>query len=247
MCSSMSVKCVHQPHSSSFFVPLSRVVTQFFLFLYCKLLWRGLKFVTRKFTGRCELQRICYNNKHGARRTLKIGRSASTFCHQSSFSSSFTFLWQYGHILTNELRLLILFYFPLKTLKNKQTESSLRYSRNEVRALNCVRVYWNPPTDVSHFRLHCLNLFALAVCSCCSRPWASTLRKWRRPSMTSWLWRGSTPTPTHSETHSLSLHVAALTLRGEALWPIKLFWVSTLYRGEKTWMLNQRSNTDRLK
>uniref|UniRef100_A0A3Q0S1F2 ELMO/CED-12 domain containing 1 n=1 Tax=Amphilophus citrinellus TaxID=61819 RepID=A0A3Q0S1F2_AMPCI len=32
-----------------------------------------LKFVVRKFTGRCELQRICYNNKHGARRTLKIG------------------------------------------------------------------------------------------------------------------------------------------------------------------------------
>lgn len=119
MCSSMSVKCVHQPHSSSFFVPLSRVVTQFFLFLYCKLLWRGLKFVTRKFTGRCELQRICYNNKHGARRTLKIGRSASTFCHQSSLSSSFTFLWQYGHILTNELRLLILFYFPLKTKKQQ--------------------------------------------------------------------------------------------------------------------------------
>ncbi|KAM3868865.1 ELMO domain-containing protein 1 [Diretmus argenteus] len=50
-----------------------RVVTQFFVFLYCKCLWRGLKFVVRKFTGRCELQRICYNNKHGARRTLKIG------------------------------------------------------------------------------------------------------------------------------------------------------------------------------
>ncbi|KAG7217116.1 hypothetical protein INR49_027657 [Caranx melampygus] len=52
-----------------------RVVTQFFVFLYCKLLWRGLKFVARKFTGRCELQRICYNNKHGARRTLKIESS----------------------------------------------------------------------------------------------------------------------------------------------------------------------------
>uniref|UniRef100_A0A3B3Y0R5 ELMO domain-containing protein n=1 Tax=Poecilia mexicana TaxID=48701 RepID=A0A3B3Y0R5_9TELE len=48
------------------------VVTQFFVFLYCKCLWRGLKFVTRKFTGRCELQRICYSNKPGARRTLKI-------------------------------------------------------------------------------------------------------------------------------------------------------------------------------
>eukprot|EP00064_Thunnus_orientalis_P003829 superscaffoldBa00000328_g3840 len=52
-----------------------RVVTQFFVFLYCKCLWRGLKFVVRKFTGRCELQRICYNNKHGARRTLKIESS----------------------------------------------------------------------------------------------------------------------------------------------------------------------------
>uniref|UniRef100_A0A669F8K1 ELMO/CED-12 domain containing 1 n=2 Tax=Oreochromis TaxID=8139 RepID=A0A669F8K1_ORENI len=52
-----------------------KVVTQFFVFLYCKCLWRGLKFVVRKFTGRCELQRICYNNKHGARRTLKIESS----------------------------------------------------------------------------------------------------------------------------------------------------------------------------
>lgn len=63
-------------HQSNPFQPciFFRVVTQFFVFLYCKILWRGLKFVVRKFTGRCELQRICYNNKHGARRTLKIGR-----------------------------------------------------------------------------------------------------------------------------------------------------------------------------
>ncbi|XP_077448847.1 ELMO domain-containing protein 1 isoform X3 [Stigmatopora argus] len=52
-----------------------RVLTQFFVFLYCKCLWRGLKFTVRKLTGRCELQRICYNNKHGARRTLKIESS----------------------------------------------------------------------------------------------------------------------------------------------------------------------------
>uniref|UniRef100_A0A3B3CYX2 ELMO/CED-12 domain containing 1 n=1 Tax=Oryzias melastigma TaxID=30732 RepID=A0A3B3CYX2_ORYME len=51
------------------------VLTQFFVFLYCKCLWRGLKFVARKFTGRCELQRICYNNKPGARRTQKIESS----------------------------------------------------------------------------------------------------------------------------------------------------------------------------
>ncbi|XP_071029741.1 ELMO domain-containing protein 1-like [Oncorhynchus clarkii lewisi] len=52
-----------------------RVVTQFFVFLYCKCLWRGLKFVIRKVTGWCELQRICYNIKPGARRTLKIESS----------------------------------------------------------------------------------------------------------------------------------------------------------------------------
>uniref|UniRef100_A0AAQ4S9Q9 ELMO/CED-12 domain containing 1 n=1 Tax=Gasterosteus aculeatus aculeatus TaxID=481459 RepID=A0AAQ4S9Q9_GASAC len=51
------------------------MVTQFFVFLYCKCLWRGLKFVARKFTGRCELQRICYNKKPGARRTHKIESS----------------------------------------------------------------------------------------------------------------------------------------------------------------------------
>lgn len=72
-----SVVCVYflsVYRSNPFRLLLSRVVTQFFVFLYCKCLWRGLKFVARKFTGRCELQRICYNNKHGARRTLKIGR-----------------------------------------------------------------------------------------------------------------------------------------------------------------------------
>ncbi|XP_066555397.1 ELMO domain-containing protein 1 isoform X1 [Amia ocellicauda] len=52
-----------------------RVLMQFFLYLYCKCLWRSLKFVFRKVTGRCELQRICYNNKPGARRTLKIESS----------------------------------------------------------------------------------------------------------------------------------------------------------------------------
>ncbi|XP_064158481.1 ELMO domain-containing protein 1-like isoform X2 [Anguilla rostrata] len=52
-----------------------RVLTQFFVFLYCKWLWRTLKFVTRKVTGRCELQRICYGNKPGARRTLQIESS----------------------------------------------------------------------------------------------------------------------------------------------------------------------------
>ncbi|XP_072303135.1 ELMO domain-containing protein 1 isoform X2 [Eucyclogobius newberryi] len=52
-----------------------RVLSQFLVFLYCKILWRGLKFVIRKLTGRCELQRICYNNKPGARRTLKIESS----------------------------------------------------------------------------------------------------------------------------------------------------------------------------
>uniref|UniRef100_A0A3P8QX35 ELMO domain-containing protein n=1 Tax=Astatotilapia calliptera TaxID=8154 RepID=A0A3P8QX35_ASTCA len=65
---------------------LTLFVTQFFVFLYCKCLWRGLKFVARKFTGRCELQRICYNNKHGARRTLKIGMTFILFLLQSALS-----------------------------------------------------------------------------------------------------------------------------------------------------------------
>ncbi|XP_051782787.1 ELMO domain-containing protein 1 isoform X2 [Erpetoichthys calabaricus] len=52
-----------------------RTLVQFFLFFYCKCLWRCLKFVLRKVTGRCELQRICYSNKPGARRTLKIESS----------------------------------------------------------------------------------------------------------------------------------------------------------------------------
>ncbi|XP_030632730.1 ELMO domain-containing protein 1 [Chanos chanos] len=52
-----------------------RALAQLFAFLYCALLWRTLKFLTRKVTGRCELQRICYNHKPGARRTLKIEHS----------------------------------------------------------------------------------------------------------------------------------------------------------------------------
>uniref|UniRef100_A0A8D0EGT3 ELMO domain containing 1 n=1 Tax=Strix occidentalis caurina TaxID=311401 RepID=A0A8D0EGT3_STROC len=43
------------------------------LYFYCKCLWRCLKFVVRKLTGQCELQRICYNTKPGAARTMKIG------------------------------------------------------------------------------------------------------------------------------------------------------------------------------
>uniref|UniRef100_A0A8C3RM13 ELMO domain containing 1 n=1 Tax=Chelydra serpentina TaxID=8475 RepID=A0A8C3RM13_CHESE len=45
------------------------------LYFYCKCLWRCLKFVVRKLTGRCELQRICYNIKPGASRTMKIETS----------------------------------------------------------------------------------------------------------------------------------------------------------------------------
>ncbi|XP_048022857.1 ELMO domain-containing protein 1 isoform X1 [Megalobrama amblycephala] len=60
----------------------NRVLTQLLVFLYCKCLWRGLKFVIRKVTGRCELQRICYNNKPGARRTLKIESSLKCSKHE---------------------------------------------------------------------------------------------------------------------------------------------------------------------
>ncbi|XP_078513162.1 ELMO domain-containing protein 1 isoform X2 [Lissotriton helveticus] len=52
-----------------------KMVVQVWLYFYCICLWRCLKFVLRKLTGRCELQRICYNTKPGARRTTKIERS----------------------------------------------------------------------------------------------------------------------------------------------------------------------------
>ncbi|XP_008582654.1 PREDICTED: ELMO domain-containing protein 1 isoform X4 [Galeopterus variegatus] len=52
-----------------------RMLIQVCLYFYCKFLWRCLKFVMRKLTGRCELQRICYNTKPGASRTMKIETS----------------------------------------------------------------------------------------------------------------------------------------------------------------------------
>ncbi|XP_064413966.1 ELMO domain-containing protein 1 [Latimeria chalumnae] len=52
-----------------------RMLVQLCLYFYCKCLWRCVKFVLRKVTGRCELQRICYNTKPGAQRTLKIEMS----------------------------------------------------------------------------------------------------------------------------------------------------------------------------
>uniref|UniRef100_A0A673L287 ELMO domain-containing protein 1-like n=1 Tax=Sinocyclocheilus rhinocerous TaxID=307959 RepID=A0A673L287_9TELE len=61
---------------------LDLVLTQLLVLLYCKCLWRGLKFVVRKVTGRCELQWICYNNKPGARRTLKIESSLKCSKHE---------------------------------------------------------------------------------------------------------------------------------------------------------------------
>ncbi|XP_044297383.1 ELMO domain-containing protein 1 [Varanus komodoensis] len=51
------------------------MLVQVCLYFYCKCLWRCLKFVVRKLTGRCELQRICYNIKPGAARTMKIETS----------------------------------------------------------------------------------------------------------------------------------------------------------------------------
>ncbi|ELK29030.1 ELMO domain-containing protein 1 [Myotis davidii] len=50
------------------------MLIQVCLYFYCTFLWRCLKFVMRKLTGRCELQRICYNTKPGASRTMKIGK-----------------------------------------------------------------------------------------------------------------------------------------------------------------------------
>ncbi|XP_030055237.1 ELMO domain-containing protein 1 isoform X2 [Microcaecilia unicolor] len=51
------------------------MLLQVWLYSYCICLWRCLKFIVRKLTGRCELQRICYNNKPGATRTMKIETS----------------------------------------------------------------------------------------------------------------------------------------------------------------------------
>ncbi|XP_041055791.1 ELMO domain-containing protein 1 isoform X2 [Carcharodon carcharias] len=51
------------------------MLVQLCLYIYCKCLWRFLKFSLRKITGKCELQRICYSRKPGAQRTLKIEAS----------------------------------------------------------------------------------------------------------------------------------------------------------------------------
>uniref|UniRef100_A0A452TTL1 ELMO domain containing 1 n=1 Tax=Ursus maritimus TaxID=29073 RepID=A0A452TTL1_URSMA len=61
------------------------------LYFYCKFLWRCLKFVMRKLTGRCELQRICYNTKPGASRTMKIGKHET----RSKQNVSLVGLWTY--------------------------------------------------------------------------------------------------------------------------------------------------------
>ncbi|XP_061484652.1 ELMO domain-containing protein 1 isoform X1 [Rhineura floridana] len=66
-----------------------RMLVQVCLYFYCKCLWRCLKFVVRKLTGRCELQRICYSTKPGAGRTMKIEsslRSSKNKLLQSSVS-----------------------------------------------------------------------------------------------------------------------------------------------------------------
>ncbi|XP_066450175.1 ELMO domain-containing protein 1 isoform X4 [Eleutherodactylus coqui] len=52
-----------------------KMVVQVWLYFYCICLWRCFKFIVRKLTGRCELQRICYKNKPGAGRTLKLESS----------------------------------------------------------------------------------------------------------------------------------------------------------------------------
>ncbi|OCT57594.1 hypothetical protein XELAEV_18003296mg [Xenopus laevis] len=61
------------------------MVVKVWIYFYCICLWRCLKFILRKLTGRCELQRICYKNKPGAGRTLKL---------ESSLKSSKSKLWK---------------------------------------------------------------------------------------------------------------------------------------------------------
>lgn len=156
---------------------------------------------------------VCHQKIHRSLRTTADLLQQQTWSSQDpqdrsvcqhmfpSLSPSVYFPWQYNTFY--QMNQIFFSYVKFTT------ESSLRYSRNEVRVLNRVGVYRNPPTDVSHFFLLCSNLFALVVCSFCSQPWASTPRKWRRPLMTSWAWRGSTLTPTHSETCSASHHIFA--------------------------------------
>lgn len=80
----------------------ARMFVQVCLYFYCKCLWRCLKFVVRKLTGQCELQRICYNTKPGAARTMKIGNCKITeFCMSLSLSAC---VWKYcDFILINKL------------------------------------------------------------------------------------------------------------------------------------------------
>lgn len=76
-----STFCLGGEHVETSFAPdsyfqassFARMFVQVCLYFYCKCLWRCLKFVVRKLTGQCELQRICYNTKPGAARTMKIG------------------------------------------------------------------------------------------------------------------------------------------------------------------------------
>lgn len=70
---SLSKQNLLKSYYQAFFFFLNRMFIQVCLYFYCKFLWRCLKFVVRKLTGRCELQRICYNTKPGAARTMKIG------------------------------------------------------------------------------------------------------------------------------------------------------------------------------
>ena len=41
----------------------------------CLILFSVVKLITRKLTGLCELQRICYSTEQGAKRCLQIERS----------------------------------------------------------------------------------------------------------------------------------------------------------------------------
>ncbi|GCB73691.1 hypothetical protein scyTo_0002772, partial [Scyliorhinus torazame] len=83
----------------------ARMLVQLCLYIYCKCLWRFLKFALRKITGKCELQRICYSRKPGAQRTLKIESSLKSSRNELLQSAVITHMDDIERIVDNIMQL----------------------------------------------------------------------------------------------------------------------------------------------
>ncbi|XP_072332865.1 ELMO domain-containing protein 1 isoform X3 [Scyliorhinus torazame] len=81
------------------------MLVQLCLYIYCKCLWRFLKFALRKITGKCELQRICYSRKPGAQRTLKIESSLKSSRNELLQSAVITHMDDIERIVDNIMQL----------------------------------------------------------------------------------------------------------------------------------------------